>query len=141
MTAYEYKVVPAPVRGEKARGLKTGAERYAHALEGLMNTLGADGWEYVRADTLPSEERSGLTGRTTVYHNLLVFRRLADDEVVADQGEHSDSAAKALLSFSRLRLGPARPAPAVAPRLGPAAPEASAPRLGPAIPDEDDLAT
>ncbi len=37
--------------------------------------MSAEGWEYVRADVLPSEERSGLTGRTTVYHNVLVFRR------------------------------------------------------------------
>ena len=37
--------------------------------------MAREGWEYVRADVLPSEERSGLTGRTTVYHNLLVFRR------------------------------------------------------------------
>ena len=31
--------------------------------------------QYVRADVLPSEERSGLTGRTTVWMNMLVFRR------------------------------------------------------------------
>ena len=37
--------------------------------------MAANGWEYVRAETLPCEERSGLTGRTTVYHNVLVFRR------------------------------------------------------------------
>ncbi|MGO4853495.1 DUF4177 domain-containing protein [Phaeovulum sp. W22_SRMD_FR3] len=75
MQHYEYRVVPAPSRGEKAKGLKTGAERYAHALSQLMNELAQDGWEYLRADTLPSEERSGLTSKTTVYHNLLVFRR------------------------------------------------------------------
>lgn len=37
--------------------------------------MAAEGWEYVRAETLPSEERSGLAGRNTVYHNVLVFRR------------------------------------------------------------------
>ncbi len=75
MQNYEYKVVSAPNRGEKARGVKTPSDRFAHALENLMNALGRDGWEYVRADTLPSEERSGLTKRTTVYHSVLVFRR------------------------------------------------------------------
>jgi hypothetical protein len=76
MTRYEYKVVPAPVQGRKARGVKGTAGRFAHALETLMNELGAEGWEYVRADTLPCEERTGLTGRTTTYQNMLVFRRL-----------------------------------------------------------------
>ncbi|SLN25874.1 hypothetical protein PSA7680_01115 [Pseudoruegeria aquimaris] len=75
MPKYEYKVVPAPQRGEKAKGLKTSGERFAHALMGLMNDLGRDGWEYLRADTLPCEERSGLTGKTTTYQNMLVFRR------------------------------------------------------------------
>ncbi|MBZ4021819.1 hypothetical protein CKO11_05010 [Rhodobacter sp. TJ_12] len=79
MQAYEYKVVPAPVRGEKGRGLKTGADRFAHALSLLMNEMAAEGWEYCRAETLPAEERSGLTSKTTVYHNMLVFRRVLEN--------------------------------------------------------------
>ncbi|MEM9902812.1 MAG: DUF4177 domain-containing protein [Pseudomonadota bacterium] len=77
MTRFEYKVVPAPSAGVKAKGLKSTQARFAHALEGLMNELGAEGWDYVRADTLPCEERSGLTGRVTTYQNMLVFRRAA----------------------------------------------------------------
>ena len=75
MTGYEYKVIPAPTRGEKARGAKTPADRFALTLTNLMNEMGADGWEYIRADTLPAEERAGLTRKVTVYQNLLVFRR------------------------------------------------------------------
>ena len=75
MQLYEYRVIPAPNRGEKAPGVKTGPDRFAHALASAMNDLARDGWEYLRADTLPSEERSGLTKRTTVYHSVLVFRR------------------------------------------------------------------
>ncbi|MCV2873572.1 DUF4177 domain-containing protein [Defluviimonas sp. WL0050] len=75
MQQYEYRVIPAPNRGEKAPGVKTGPDRFAHALASVMNELARDGWEYLRADTLPSEERSGLTKRTTVYHSVLVFRR------------------------------------------------------------------
>ena len=74
MQAYEYKVIPAPMKGEKERGLKTGAERFAHGLTLQMNEMAKDGWEYWRAETLPAEERSGLTSKVTVYHNLLVFR-------------------------------------------------------------------
>ena len=75
MQAYEYKVVPAPRRGEKARGAKSTADRFAVALMHVMNDLGRDGWEYLRADTLPCEERVGLTGTATHFQHLLVFRR------------------------------------------------------------------
>lgn len=75
MTRYEYKVVPAPRRGLKAKGVKGSEAMFAHALASVMNGLGAEGWEYVRADTLPCEERQGLTGKTTVFQNMLVFRR------------------------------------------------------------------
>lgn len=75
MSGFEYKVVPAPQRGLKAKGVKGTQARFANALETVMNTLGADGWEYQRTDTLPVEERVGLTGKTTSFQNMLVFRR------------------------------------------------------------------
>ena len=85
MVRYEYKVMPAPEKGKKAKGLRAGEARFAHALEEVMNDLGADGWEYWRADTLPCEERQGLTGRTTKFMNMLVFRRpLAAEEQEAE---------------------------------------------------------
>ena len=82
MGGVEYRVVPAPKRGVKAKGAKTGEERFAAALSEVMNALGAEGWDYVRSDVLPCEERQGLTGRATVYHTVLVFRR-----AVAEAGE------------------------------------------------------
>lgn len=75
MSSYEYQVIPAPRKGKKARGVKGTEARFALAMQDVLNEAGADGWEYLRTDTLPSEERSGLTGRTTVYQNMLVFRR------------------------------------------------------------------
>jgi hypothetical protein len=75
MMQFEYKVVPAPVRAEKIRGLKTVQDRFAATLTAVMNELGRDGWEYLRADTLPVEERVGFTGRQTAFQNMLVFRR------------------------------------------------------------------
>lgn len=76
MTRFEYKVVPAPKQGEKARGVRGAEDRFALALTNLLNAYGRDGWDYVRTDTLPVEERHGLTGRTsTTYQNMLVFRR------------------------------------------------------------------
>lgn len=72
---YEYKVVPAPAKGLKAKGLKGAEARFAFAVEQVMNDLAADGWEYQRTDVLPSEERQGLTGSVTNWRNLMVFRR------------------------------------------------------------------
>jgi len=76
MPTYEYKVVPAPTKGLKAKGVKGPEARFSHAIEDLMNTFATEGWEYQRAETLPSTERAGLTGSTTEWRNLLVFRRL-----------------------------------------------------------------
>lgn len=84
MPIYEYKVVPAPEKGQKSKTLKGTRERFALALETLMNELGAQGWEYVRADMLPCEERAGLTGTATVYQNMLVFRRARGADPAAE---------------------------------------------------------
>lgn len=78
MPRFEYKLVPAPEKATKHKGLK-GAANFAATLEDLMNALGAEGWHYLRTDTLPSEERSGLTSKTTVYRNILVFQRALPD--------------------------------------------------------------
>lgn len=75
MAQYEYRVIPAPTKGQKAQGVKGAEARYAFAIEDLMNRMGADGWEYQRSDTLPMEVREGLTGTATKFQTLLVFRR------------------------------------------------------------------
>lgn len=75
MQNFEYKVIPAPLRGKKAKGLKTTEDRFALAMTEVLNAQATEGWEYVRADRLPCEERSGLTGKTTSTQNVLVFRR------------------------------------------------------------------
>lgn len=76
---YEYKVVPAPRKGRSGKGIKGTEAKFANEVSHLMNQLGADGWEYIRSDTLPCEERSGFTSKVTTYQNLLVFRRPAQD--------------------------------------------------------------
>ncbi|MEX0351276.1 MAG: DUF4177 domain-containing protein [Paracoccaceae bacterium] len=80
MARYEYKVVPAPAKGTKAKGVKTPEGRFALSVEELLNLQAAEGWEYQRAELLPSEEKTGLTGSTTNWRNVLVFRRLLDAE-------------------------------------------------------------
>ncbi len=78
MTHYEYKVVPAPKKGARSKGVKGSEARFARTLEAVINEMAAEGWEYQRTDTLPSEERSGFTGKTTVFQNMLIFRRAKD---------------------------------------------------------------
>lgn len=108
MQQYEYSVMPAPARGEKARGARTGAERFAYALTVEINRMAENGWEYIRAETLPCEERSGLTSRTTVYHNVLVFRRRLPSLATVQEPEAAPTAPPApLAETSAAASGPA----------------------------------
>lgn len=117
MQRYEYKVVPSPRRGEKSRAAKTTADRFALALTLVMNKLGQDGWDYLRADTLPCDERSGLTGTKTSFQNMLVFRRvLAEGAIAPLQIQES-----AVTAFQPV-LGAAEAPVGAAPALGPANP-------------------
>jgi hypothetical protein len=141
MTRFEYRVLPAPQRGLKARGAKTTEARFAHALMEVMNELGAEGWEYVRADTLPCEERVGLTGRTTRFQNMLVFRRVIAAEVqpapeppvrpAMTEAEEFRSAAARRLAAALT----ARPHEGMAPVVRTGAEPGPTPKLGGAIRD------
>ncbi|MDR6309187.1 DUF4177 domain-containing protein [Pacificitalea manganoxidans] len=120
MTRYEYKVVPAPEKGQRVKGAKGPRERFAHVLETLMNELGAEGWDYLRADTLPCEERTGLTGKTVVYQNMLVFRRALGAARDLRDGEVAGllAAPKATEPTPPIAASAAPAAPFVDPRAG-----------------------
>lgn len=134
MPNFEYKVVPAPKKGLKGKGIKGAEEKFANALATVMNELGADGWEYQRSDTLPSEERTGLRGKTTIFHNMLVFRRAITAKTAAAAGKP--------VTPRPVRKAPEQRAPQLdsaiaresrtAPAVGPAteATEVKDPRLG-----------
>lgn len=94
MNRYEYKVIPAPAKGRKGPGVKGPEARFAHGLETAINAAAAEGWEYLRADILPSEERQGLTSTHTVYRSVLVFRRMlaADEEYAPPPPETATTA-------------------------------------------------
>jgi hypothetical protein len=133
MPGYEYKVVPAPTKGTKAKGVKTPQGRFANSVEGVLNTLAAEGWEYQRAELLPSDERSGLTGSVTNWRNVLVFRRalevvapeeagdgdentvaaaVVEPAVVPVEVPEADPSGPALASPAELEAVPKDPAPA-----------------------------
>ncbi len=130
MQRYEYRVVPAPRRGEKARGIKTTEDRFALALTSLMNQMGAEGWDYVRADALPCDERVGLTGTKTTFQNMLVFRRPVEEAEPARPPQMApalpDPVVEAPAPLPPLRLGAAHAPAGPAPAIGPAKPELAA---------------
>lgn len=128
MQRFEYKVIPAPKRGEKAKGAKSTEDRFAYALTQVMNSLGAEGWEYVRADTLPCDERVGLTGTKTTFQNMLVFRRAVSEAAQVTQTDlpiptfapHREMTAEAMPADLAATLGPAHRPAGQTPPLGPA---------------------
>lgn len=127
MQAFEYKIVPAPKRAAKIKGLKTTEDRFARTLTDTVNELARDGWDYLRADTLPVEERVGLTGRTTTFQHMLVFRRALDQP--AAKAPHAEAAPAPVLVASARE--PADAPPAYTPvRLFTPAPTGEAPPLG-----------
>lgn len=136
MSKYEYKVVAAPKKGLRHKGVKGTSDRFAHTLMTLMNELGRDGWEYLRADTLPVDERSGLTGTSTTFQNMLIFRRdlndTATDTLGQAIGQHVTEPQEAARHISLAQ--PAHPAPNTGVRLT-AVPDhdSQAPDVGPAI--------
>lgn len=134
MQSFEYRVVPAPRRGEKVKGAKTSEDRFAVALMRVMNTLGAEGWEYVRADTLPCDERTGLTGVKTSYLNMLVFRRSSQTGATLTV---DDTDTQKTQPFNALRvLNDIEESPAARSVGAPGAPSGAAPALGPARQDQ-----
>ncbi|MGL4320492.1 MAG: DUF4177 domain-containing protein [Paracoccaceae bacterium] len=131
MTQFEYKVVPAPAKGEKVRGAKTTADRFAVTLTSVMNEMGREGWDYLRADTLPCEERVGFTGRQTTFQHMLVFRRAIAPVVTA--APEAPAVAPVFMASPGLTPVPASHLPPPAPRVDWPA-HGAAPALGPARP-------
>lgn len=134
MQTFEYKVVPAPAKGTKAKGVKSPQDRFANSVEILLNEMAADGWDYQRAELLPSEERSGLTGSATNWRNVLIFRR-ALEQIAEDAPQPSPALpAEPAVPAPEFRHTPApaaKPEPVLTATAGdPEAPEGATPVPG-----------
>ena len=124
MADFEYKVVPAPDRAEKAKGLKTRSERFAHALGTLLNRMARDGWDYLGTEALPVRERRLFGGSRSGVENVLVFRRPlpGGDDAAGLTGPGRLSASRGgdpSSTAPRLTAGDAGPGPATEPPAGP----------------------
>jgi hypothetical protein len=76
MTFYDYKVIPAPRRLKRIKGIRDPNELFAHTLTDAINEIAREGWEYVRAESLTAEETRGLFRRRVEFsETVLVFRR------------------------------------------------------------------
>jgi hypothetical protein len=76
MSYFDYKVVPAPQRVKKVRGVSGAADLFALTLTDAINEVARQGWEYVRAETMTAEAPRGFLRRaSTSEQTMLVFRR------------------------------------------------------------------
>lgn len=93
MSQYEYAAVPAPKQVPKVKGLKGAEQRFAHGMTELLNTWAAEGWEFVRAETMGFEEKSGFIGKgSSGQTQLMIFRREMPAEAV-DTAYYAEAAA------------------------------------------------
>lgn len=91
MSNWEYKAVPAPAQGTKAKGVRATPDRFALSVTNILNEMSGDGWEYLSAEALPCEERRGLTGRDTTIQNVLIFRRWTGPSPLQTMVERRDT--------------------------------------------------
>jgi len=76
MQHYDYKVVPAPRRLKKIRGISSSAELCAMTLAETLNAVAREGWEYLRAEQVAAAPVGGWFRRgAEVVETVLVFRR------------------------------------------------------------------
>jgi hypothetical protein len=72
---FEYKCVGGPERPKRLRG-SSRSDRVAFAMQEIIDAEAVDGWEYLRTDLVPVEEKAGLFSRTQEVHRaVLIFRR------------------------------------------------------------------
>ncbi|MCH8166977.1 MAG: hypothetical protein IIC03_03500 [Proteobacteria bacterium] len=73
---YEYKIIGAPEKGKRKRGMRRKSDRVAAAFADILKSEAVDGWEYQRTDLLPVIEGAGWFRRGHEVHRaVMVFRR------------------------------------------------------------------
>ncbi|MEO0911431.1 MAG: DUF4177 domain-containing protein [Pseudomonadota bacterium] len=118
MQTYEYKVVAAPRKARRAKGARTPQDRFARTLTDVINAEAASGWEYLRAESLPVDEKKGmLSSATESYHSVLVFRKPTTPDRALRQQMAAPVAPQAHAPASHAAGEPPKPTPLP---LGPA---------------------
>lgn len=124
MADMEYKTVPLPASPRKYKGLKNPIDRTARTMTELLNEEARGGWQFVRAERMELEVRTGmLRSKDEVDVTLLIFAR--------QRGEPAAPAANRRME----------PVAAPAPASTPAPPPAPAPAAAPAVSQPDPVPT
>lgn len=90
--SYEYKCVGAPEEPRRQRGVRAWSDRVALAMQEVIAAEAVDGWEYLRTDILPVEEKDGLFSRVRrIKRAVLIFRRELGDAPRRHAAEHQGS--------------------------------------------------
>ena len=103
---FEYRVVPAPRRLKKKRGVLA-EELCADTLTEGINAEARQGWEYLRAETLTVEQPGGWFRRGSVTEEtVLVFRRLRATVRLAPVSEEAPAEIEPRVSAEPPRVEP-----------------------------------
>lgn len=142
MTFYDYKVTPAPKQLKRIKGMSSTADLFSATLAEAINAAARDGWEYVRAESLPVTETKGWFRRgAEVIETVLVYRRPRESLGPRLASTRADAASAVGIEVEPRVAAVERPVAQPSgmrrePRIGdvaePATPPRSAPRLGPA---------
>ncbi|WP_111429023.1 DUF4177 domain-containing protein [Rhodobacteraceae bacterium DSL-40] len=123
MSYFDYKAIPAPRRSKKARGVREPAELLALTITDTINEQAREGWEFLRAETLPAETPRGLFRRAVEEPvSLLIFRR---------ERESREPRLEARVEALRPAPEPAAPRPAPVMEVAPAPQAEAAPQPRP----------
>ena len=124
MAGYQYKTVAAPRRLKKVKGVKGKDALLAHAVEELIAVEAAQGWEYLRADSFPVEDKGGMFSKPVVTERAVMIFRKA---IAAQQPVARPQAAPAPQPIAQ------QPAPQpAAHQAPPAQPQRAEPSIAPA---------
>ena len=147
MTYFDYKAVPAPRRAKKSRGVKSASDLFALTITEAINEHARQGWEYLRAERLPSTPSGGWFHKAVEQdETLLIFRRpreTLDPQLAALADPAPEGPIREITGESRpvrttrepitgTRVEPQLADPSGGPESRPASPLRAAPQLGPA---------
>jgi len=107
MTEYEYKVLPAPEKPLRYKGIARGDDAFAVTLSEILNDQGKEGWVYLRTEKVTERRGVWPLRHRRVVREMIVFQR------VKGEGRHPLAASPALLLTSEARV-PALAAPTTA---------------------------
>lgn len=76
MSYYDYKIVPAPKKAKKIKGVSGSGELFALTLNEAINEIARQGWEYYCSETLTAQTPGGWFKRAVTEEQVvLVFRK------------------------------------------------------------------